>query len=294
MNPDGRIDLHIHTTASSDGQYGADEIFLMAREIGLKTIAFADHNSVDNIEPGIALSEKHGIEFIPCLEINTMHDKLDLHLLAYFIDFKDPSFLNWLGEMEEAKKEQAHGRLKALQSIGFLINEKDLEKTAAGKIPSGATFLQTLLSNNESSKDPRLQSYIDGERSDSPPLNFYKDYFKAGKPAFVPLSACTTIQAISNIRKYGGIPVQAHPSNTPTNVISELVDAGLMGLEAYSTYHSGADCERFRLLTRQLNILHTAGSDFHGEKIKPNVALACIDGNGYELVERLRQAGTEV
>ena len=128
MNSENKVDLHIHTTASSDGQYGADEILLMAKKKGLRAIAFADHNSVANIEPGFGLSKKIGIELIPCLEINTMHGNLDLHLLAYYIDFKDPSFLNWLDQMGEAKKDQAQSRLKALQSIGFLISEKDLQK----------------------------------------------------------------------------------------------------------------------------------------------------------------------
>jgi len=294
MNSSGEIDLHIHTTASSDGQYSADDIFLMAGKIGLKAIAFADHNSVGNIEPGFRLSEKYDIEFVPCLELNTMHNNLDLHMLAYFIDFKDPSFLKWLGEMEGAKREQAHGRLKALQSIGFLISESDLNKTAAGKIPSGATFLKALLSNGDASKDPRLKPYIDGNRSDSPSLNFYKDFFKENKPAFVPLSACSTDRAIANIRKYGGIPVQAHPSDTPDNIISELVGKGLMGIEAFSTYHSETECERFRLLAEKHGIIHTAGSDFHGEKIKPNVALAGIDGNAYEVLEKLKLARKEV
>ena len=37
------IDLHIHTSASSDGQHTPREIFEMAKKIGLEGFAIADH-----------------------------------------------------------------------------------------------------------------------------------------------------------------------------------------------------------------------------------------------------------
>jgi len=97
------IDLHIHPDASSDGQHSPREIFDMPREKGLRTIAFADHNSIDPVAEGLELSEEFRLEFIPCLELNTPYNGLDLHLLAYFIDSGNPHLQDWLKSIHEKK-----------------------------------------------------------------------------------------------------------------------------------------------------------------------------------------------
>jgi hypothetical protein len=45
-------------------------------------------------------------------------------------------------------------------------------------------------------------------------------------------------------------------------------------------------------LTKEKNLLATAGSDFHGSTIKPDVTLGGIRGNSYELLEKLKGART--
>ena len=294
MTVEGEVDLHIHTTASSDGQHTPEEIFEFARKKGLRAIAFADHNTVESIEEGLRLSERSGIELIPCFELNTLHDNMDLHLLGYFIDHRDPEFLTWLREINAAKKVQAKKRLKALQSLDFKLDMEDLVRIAAEKMPTGSTFLDALLSRDEGRNDPRLKPYIDGERSNSPALNFYTDYFKTDKPAFVPLDASSTIEGINKIKSFGGIPVQAHPSDTGDEVITTLIEEGLMGLEAYSSYHSPEESEHFCMLAKKHGILVTAGSDFHGKKIKPNVEFGAVGGNSYAVVEKLKDARKKI
>lgn len=287
---DGLVDLHIHTTASSDGQHTPTEIFEMAKARDLKAIAFADHNSVGSIDEGLELSKVYNIELVPCFELNTVYDEMDIHLLAYFIEYREPAFHVWLEEIQEAKNEQALGRLRALQELGFPINRENLEKAAKGQIPSGSTFMKALLSTQEGRHDSRLSPYIYGDRSDSPSLNFYRDYFRKGKPAFVPLEVCTTEEGIKKIKQFGGVPVQAHPSDTGDERIRKLKDAGLMGLEAYSSYHSPEENRHFKELARICGIIATSGSDFHGKRIKPNVEMASVGGNSYDIVERLRDA----
>jgi len=287
---EGEVDLHIHTRASSDGQHTPEEIFSMAKAAGLKSIAFADHNSVESLDEGLRLSDESGIELVPCFELNTIYDNMDLHLLGFLIDHKEPAFLKWLDYVLEAKMEQAQNRLEKMRSLDFLIDEGALEDAAKGKTPTGSTFLEALLSREEGRKDPRLQPYIDGDRSDSPALNFYRDYFRKDKPAFVPLDACPTEEGIRRIKEFGGIPVQAHPSDTGDRIIVKLIEAGLMGLEAYSSYHSPEESGHFCTIAAEHKILVTAGSDFHGKKIKPNVDFASVGGNSYNIVERLKDA----
>ena len=287
------IDLHIHTSASSDGQHSPREIFEMAREMGLKALAFADHNSVESVEEGIHLGARYGIEFIPAMELNTLYRGMDLHILAYFIDPRSAALGQWMAEIRAKKVEQANRRMEKLNELGFRFSPGDLDSSAGGRLPTGKSFLEAILSRPENRQDPRLRPYIDGERSASPYVNFYRDYLRGGKPAFVPMEDVSTLAAIQRIGRLGGVPVLAHPSDTGEENILSLIENGLEGLEAYSPYHTPAEQEAFRVMAEAHGLLVTAGSDFHGKKIKPDVELGRVAGNRYELVERLKQRRKE-
>jgi predicted metal-dependent phosphoesterase TrpH len=282
------IDLHIHTSASSDGQHTPREIFEMAKKIGLEAIAFSDHNTVAALDEGFELSQEFGIEFIPAIEINTIYNELDLHLLAYYIDYREPKFKAWLDEINQEKVEQGFKRFEKLRELGFVLDIEDIEKISKGRIPSGATFLKAILSRKENTGNPALKPYIDGERSDSPFLNFYLDYLRGGKPAYVSLAVCNTLDSIKKVKSFSGVPVLAHPSDTPPDVVRLLIKEGLSGLEVYSSRHTDEEIRYYLEVVKRHQILYTAGSDFHGKEIKPNVELACIKGNGYEVLQRLK------
>jgi 3',5'-nucleoside bisphosphate phosphatase len=287
------IDLHLHTNASSDGQHRPREIFEMAKRRGLRAIAFADHNSVANVAEGSQLAAEFGIEFIPCLEINTFFNDLDLHLLAYFIDAEDPTLRNWLGMIHRKKEEQARKRLEKLNQLGFIFAWNDLVQFSGESIPTGASYLRAILSRTENREDPRLQPYIDGDRAHSPYFNFYRDFLRSGKPAYIPMGEILTVAAISQIKKMGGIPILAHPSDTGIHNILHLVENGLEGLEAYSSYHDRQEMEFFRNFAESHGLLITAGSDFHGRAIKPDIAIGEIPGNEYKLLLRLQERRKE-
>jgi hypothetical protein len=283
------IDLHIHTNASSDGQHSPREIFEMARNKGLRAIAFADHNSVGNVEEGLHLSGEFEMEFLPCLELNTFHNGLDLHLLAFFIDPYNPALQNWLEIIHQKKKEQAQKRLQKLNEFGFSFSWDDLQKFSGDRIPTGMSFLKAILNRKENRDDPRLRPYIDGNRSRSPYVNFYRDYLRGGKPAFVQMEDISTIMAIGKIKELGGTPILAHPSDTGEKIIRHLIANGLEGLEAFSPYHDAREQEAFRVFAEKHGVLVTAGSDFHGKAVKPDVELGGDAANHYELLIKLKE-----
>jgi hypothetical protein len=282
------IDLHIHTNASSDGEHSPEEIFMMSRNIGLKAISFADHNSVDNIDVGVSLSDIYNIDFLPSIEINSNFKGSDIHILGYFIDYKDNEFKEWLDKVKEKKMKQAIGRIERLREIGFYIDYEDVKKFSNNKIPTGTAFLKAIISREENKNDLRIAPYIKGYKSKSPYLNFYIDYLKPGKSAFYPLDIEETPEIINIIKYFKGIPVLAHPSDMEEDDIIKLIKAGLKGIEVYSSYHDSNKIACFRELALRYNLLITAGSDFHGKGIKPDVNLGA-NGGDYMLVERLKE-----
>ncbi len=282
------IDLHIHTNASSDGQHSPREIFEMASRRGLQAIAFADHNSMEHVAEGFRLSGEFGIEFFSCVELNTLHNGLDLHVLGFFLQPQNPDLQEWFQEIQEKKRVQAEKRLRRLNELGFIFSWRDLKKFSGERMPTGMSFLQAIVSREENRGDPRLEPYLRGHRSNSPYVNFYRDYLRGGKPAFVPMEDIATGAAIRKIREIGGTPVLAHPSDTGADNIRQLVAEGLEGLEAYSSYHSAAEAEAFREFAETRGLLVTAGSDFHGKAIKPDVELGSAGGDHSRILAALR------
>jgi 3',5'-nucleoside bisphosphate phosphatase len=283
------IDLHIHTIAS-DGQHTGREIVGMARELGLTAIAIADHNSVESVGEAEAAAGAAGMGFAPAVEFDTFFRGRDLHLLGYFIDYRSTGCTAYLQEIFDAKIAQTRKRVARLCELGFVIDFDELLVVSEGRLPAGKQYIETMRRHPENFRNPDFMAFIDGPRSRSPYLNFYLDWLRAGRPAFVPLSVQPTERAIREVKAMGGVPILAHPSDTPVEDVHALIDAGLMGLEVYTSYHDAPASAKFLALAQERKVLVTAGSDFHGIDVKPDVKLAGIPGNEHSLFEALKSA----
>jgi len=67
-----------------------------------------------------------------------------------------------------------------------------------------------------------------------------------------------------------------------------LKERGLQGLEIYTSYHSFKQSGLYSQMARELDLVPTAGSDFHGT-IKPHIPFGSLNHGGYWMVEELRK-----
>ena len=83
----------------------------------------------------------------------------------------------------------------------------------------------------------------------------------------------------------------AHPGayfeNATRDDLVALRDRGLAGLEVHTSYHTPELTAFYGGLAAELDLVPTAGSDFHG-RIKPHVRFGDIRDGGPEILERLR------
>ena len=88
-----------------------------------------------------------------------------------------------------------------------------------------------------------------------------------GKPAYVPRTGLGPVEAIEAIRDAGGLPVLAHFSEAPARVevVRELVEAGLGGLEVYYRSFDAATVFAVGEVAAALGLVATGGSDYHGD-----------------------------
>jgi predicted metal-dependent phosphoesterase TrpH len=267
------IDLHIHTSFSSDGMYRPETILKKSENIGLKVISFTDHNEILANFIGTKKSCFYDINYITGIEITSLFENKEIHILGYFINHKSESIIALVNKIKDNKMKQAKLICQSFKKLGFKIEFSDVISFSKGKTPTGVSFLKALLKHRENLKDERLLSYLKGEKARSPYMHFYYDWLKPGKPAYVPTEEISYKEAISTILESCGLPVIAHPTNLNEKEILKLKKAGLCGIEVFTPYHNAKLRDYYYKIALKYKLIVTAGSDFHGERIKKDVKL---------------------
>lgn len=279
------VDLHIHTTCS-DGFFSPEEVVLQAARVGLKAIALADHDNVDGIDRATMAATAVGIEVIPAVELSSQWQTYtDMHLLGYGFDHRDPRLVTALKQFQSFRSHRneqiiAAVNLKLAEEGRAPIAAQEVRKLAGGSI--GRPHIAQVL---------RQKNYaVDNEDAFTRylvPCNVEKHYFPAD-------------EAIRLLHACGGIAVLAHPPYVTRdrrqleNLVTELVDLGLDGIEVYNNGSGLEESDWLIRLAQQYGLVITGGSDFHGE---PGSAIQI--GHGlrgirvpYDCVEQIKQALT--
>jgi 3',5'-nucleoside bisphosphate phosphatase len=284
------IDLHLHTDASADGQHSPAELFAMAAGLGLTWLAFADHNTMAALPDGLALSQKTGIGFIAAVELNTQLDGRELHLLGYGMRPELAEAKEWFQEITELFHGQAARRVERFVHLGLRLTLAEVLDQSGGRLPTGSSFFNAMVKHEENCGHELIAPYLALPPGENAYIRFYFEVMAAGGPADVEAASLPTREAIRRLRGIGAAPVVAHPGDMPVAAVEQMVDAGLVGIEAICSYHDRIRREAWVRTADRLGLLHTAGSDFHGAKTKPAVSMGGQPGAGPEIVARLQAA----
>ncbi|HEY6862928.1 MAG TPA: PHP domain-containing protein, partial [Burkholderiales bacterium] len=98
----------------------------------------------------------------------------------------------------------------------------------------------------------------------------FHHYLVKGKPGFVPHEWAALGDAVSWIRTAGGSAVIAHPGRYNLSrpevreLIAEFMQHGGTGIEVVTGSHTPEQYAEFAALARELGLLASRGSDFHG------------------------------
>lgn len=293
MNYDaGLIDLHVHSNKSSDGDFSPFHIVQLAKENKLRAISISDHDTVSAYPEAIQNGEQAGVEVIPSIELTTLFDNREFHLLLPFLNWKKKIVIEIIRRVAKIRHEEAKERVEKLQKLGFGITWKEVLKKSKPHPPLGVTIAQILLSKAEKTEDPLFEKYLKGKNRLFAPYLFYKDYFMEGKPAFVTHRNISLLEVLKLVPQTEGVPVLAHPGayfqKTEKKDLVILKEKGLVGLEIYSSYHDPDQTNFYKEISKELDLVPTAGSDFHGT-IKPHIPFGSLKKGEYWMVEELRK-----
>ncbi len=245
-----KIDLHIHTTAS-DGRLTPEEVVRIAAKQGLSVIAITDHDSLAGIEPALLAAESvPSLRVIPGLEINTDTPNDEVHILGYFIDYRNKGLKQTLERLRNSRETRARKIVAKLGELGIDIAwHRVLELSGGGSVGRPHIALAMF----ERGYTPSFQEA------------FIKYIGRQG-PAYVKRERLSPQEAAKLVVKAGGLPVLAHPANIDAieELLVELKEAGLVGLEAYYNGYRRKTIDGLVSLAAKHGLITSGGSDFHG------------------------------
>lgn len=250
-----RADLHLHTVYS-DGAYLPEEIARRAAQARVELISVTDHDSMEGADEKRAAAEKYGLRYVDGWEISAYRGAVKVHVLGYGC----------------ARGEAYRAFLQARRE-GVLVRARDMIEKANALF--GFTVTLEAAQARQVKRDAPLHTmHVAGafaERLGEDPIEVYRKYFSAGKPAFSQLCRPSPEEAVEVIRACGGISSLAHPARIrlPFAEREALMDGlcarGLNGIECFHTSHTVGDREYFTAYAHARGLLVTGGSDFHKE-----------------------------
>ena len=244
----GGVDLHSHTTAS-DGALAPRDLVKLAAKHGVRVLAVTDHDSVSGLPEAIEEAAKHGIEIVPGLEINCDVEGAEIHVLGYCVDWQAEWFEAFLGEQRAERTARVHRIVERLGELGLTLTAEEIFAICKEGSPGRPHVAQAMVK----------RGYVKSVRE------AFDRYLRSGGPANVPRRRLTPTEAVGVIRRAHGVPVFAHPGLANRDeMIPELVQAGLAGIETYYPEHSAGQIEAYSAICRQHDLVATGGSDYHG------------------------------
>jgi hypothetical protein len=251
----GFIDLHLHSTCS-DGLFTPEQLVAAACKAKLTTIALCDHDTVSGVTQLQQAASSTGINVIPGVELSVaFHDHEDIHLLGYGIDTGN---IELLDQLDAFAARRANRNREIIAVINIKLNQE-------GKAPLEVAEVEALadgvIGRPHIGRALLSRGYVRDMQ------HAFDQYLV---PCNVPKFYWPMAEALSAIRRAGGVAVLAHPTTISldhrllADLLSELQTLGLDGIEIYNNLASEADMIFLQGLARRLNLLVTAGSDFHG------------------------------
>lgn len=257
LGPIPEADLHCHTTAS-DGLLTPGELVKLASRRELKAIAITDHDTISGWREAENVGSKLNMIILRGLELNTVWDNKEVHILGYQMDSKSKKMRERLSELQQSRYNRIMEILDRLKQLGIKIPAEDVLEYAQGESVGRPHVAQALVKH---------RYVIDNQEA-------FVRYLGLGAPAYVPRFKLDTVEGISFIRESKGVAVLAHPGlqGLKESTIASWVNEGLQGLEIIHSDHNSMDQEFYSKIALQYDLIMTGGSDFHGDN-KPNVTL---------------------
>ena len=216
-------------------------------------MAVTDHDTTAAVTEVRAAARARGIDAISGIEITAVERERDIHVLGYFFDPLDEPLAAFLAAQRGHRIARVEAIAARLAALGMPIDVESLLE-------------QSRQDTGRSIGRPQVARAMIAAGHVADTREAFDKWLGRGGPAFVPRTGAGADVVIEVIHQAGGIASLAHPGKVHIDDrIRPLKDAGLDALEAFHPDHDAVLVERYVGMARDLGMLLTGGSDFHGD-----------------------------
>lgn len=247
-----RVDLHVHTTAS-DGEYTPSQVVALARQAELCAVAISDHDTLAGIAEARAAAAAFthpDIEVVPAVEITTVYEKRELHLLGYFVQTERTEFAAAMERMCMRRRDRFREYIARLAERGTAIPADRVALVEEACASLGRRHIAGLLvaCRHAKTRNEAFQRFLGPLRG------------LVGPKEMLPIE-----EAIALVRAAGGVASLAHPPlDFADEHFARLASFGLDAVESEYAWGRSAPRTRLRDVAERFGLLVSGGSDCHG------------------------------
>ncbi|GMA32136.1 PHP domain-containing protein [Litorihabitans aurantiacus] len=247
------IDLHTHS-AASDGTQSPGDLVREAADVGVDVLGLTDHDTTAGWAEAERAALESGIALVRGAELSTRTGATSVHLLSYL---HDPADVPLLAALERSRTARVR-RAEAI--VANLARDVDLTwADVAAQVAPGATVGR-----------PHIADALVAAGAAPSRDAVFAGLLGEGSPYVVHYDVPTPQEMIGLVLAAGGVPVLAHPfahlrgASLTAEQLIELAACGLMGVEVDHRDHAQEDRIALRGLARELDLVVTGSSDYHG------------------------------
>lgn len=242
-------DFHSHSNAS-DGKFAPSMLPHFAKGNSVDIMAITDHDTTAGVEEAVLEGDKIGVKVIRGIELSTLHDNENIHILGFFKDssYKTEHFQNFLKEMDEYRVYRAE---KIVNNLFELYNIKlDYRKilNEADGIVARPHLARAIIEAGYSYSWDYIFNNLIGNNC----------------PAYIPNKKLSVAEGINLLKSVNAMVVLAHPVLIKKTNIEEILSYPFDGIESIYYMNKPEDNIKYNKLAKDYNLIVTAGSDFHG------------------------------
>ncbi|MEL6346441.1 MAG: PHP domain-containing protein [Myxococcota bacterium] len=263
-----RVDLHMHSSRS-DGRLSPGAVLAQCARGGLDVIALTDHDLPPVLDAGPQHVNGRDVHVIHGVELSTMHEGSEQHLLVYFPGTIPEDFAAFCRGLVIARADRYDEAVRRINLPGLALADDDARQ---GRRSVTRTHLsQALVAAGHAQNLEDAFSRWTGERA-----------------GLVPAVGVSFLDALQKAKTAGGLTSWAHPSRKKAEAwVAGFAAAGLDALEVYRPSFNRDKRDALTRLAWRNGLQVTGGSDYHGWRPGQLGAFSATDRQLRPIIQRL-------
>lgn len=255
-----KADLHMHTH-HSDGDLSTYELIQKAIDKQLDYIAITDHDTLKAVYEA-ALYQTDTLRIIPGIELSTSYHGESVHVLGYFKTLPSPNgqLQTFMDNQKKIRDDRAKRMVQLIKEhFDIDISADDIFEETSSIITRGHIAKVILRKYPKYTNDELFKTVLSNESK-----------------AYIASTKISTEDGIELLKQSGALVVIAHPGIYKKLTFDKLFELKADGVEALYRSHGPAFRTSLMDACKKRDMIHTGGSDFHGEVTKNHADLGDV------------------